>query len=246
MLGAQDRGPGTRQLIEELGDRHRPGRVELRGRLVEDEHGRAHRHDARDGDTLLLAAGQGERFAVGEMADRQPSECRVDPRVHLVARDAQVLEPEGELLPDRQLRCGQLVRRRREDDPHPPEKRPGGCRDGILPLDDDPAADLRLDHARDEPGRRECQRGLARAGPPGDADALPGRHGHADPFDARLAAAWIADRQVLHQQGRTVVAGGRVGRHRPSTPIATSTITTAATRIATRSHRSTGGSATIR
>ena len=127
VLGAQDGRPGTRQFVEQLGDRDRPGRVELCGRFVEDEHGRAHRHDARDGDPLLLAAGQGERLAVGEVADRQPGERRVDPRVHLVARDAEVLEPEGELLADGQLRRRQLVGRRREDDPDPAEERSGGC-----------------------------------------------------------------------------------------------------------------------
>ena len=44
------------QAVEEVCDRGCPGRVELRGRLVEDEDVRAHRDDARDGDTLLLAA----------------------------------------------------------------------------------------------------------------------------------------------------------------------------------------------
>ena len=37
VLGAQDRGPGAGQLVEQVGDRRGPGRVELRGRLVEDE-----------------------------------------------------------------------------------------------------------------------------------------------------------------------------------------------------------------
>ena len=100
----------------------RSGRVELRGRFVQDEDARAHRDDARDRDPLLLAAGQGERLAVGEVADRQPRQRRIDPRVHLVARDAQVLEPEGELFADGQLRRRELVGRRREDDPDAPEE----------------------------------------------------------------------------------------------------------------------------
>ena len=50
-------------------------------------------------------------------------EGRVDPRVHLGPRDAEVLEPERELLADRQLRRRQLVGRRREDDPDPAEQR---------------------------------------------------------------------------------------------------------------------------
>ena len=68
----------------------------------------------------------------------------------------------------------------------------------------------------------------------------------ATPSMLGFAPAGIADRQVIDQQGQTVVADGRFGRHRPSTPNATSTIATAATRIGTRSQRSTGGSATIR
>ena len=100
----------------------RPGRIELGRRLVEHEDARAHRDDARDRHALLLAAGQGERLAVGEVADRQPRERRVDPGVHLVARDAQVLEPERELLAHGQLRCRELVGRRREDDPDPAQE----------------------------------------------------------------------------------------------------------------------------
>ncbi len=128
VLDAQDRAARSGELLEQLRDRPGPGRVELGGRLVEDQHGRAHRHDARDGDPLLLAAGQRERLAVREVADRQALEGRVDPRVHLVARDAEVLEPERELLADRQLRRRQLVGRRREDDPDPAEQCAGGGR----------------------------------------------------------------------------------------------------------------------
>ena len=126
VLGAQDGGPAPRQRLEQVGDRRRPGRVELGGRLVEDEDARAHRHDARDRDALLLAAGQGERLAIGEVGDAQPRQRVVDPRVHLGPRDAQVLEPEGELLAHRLLRGRQLVGRRGEHDADPPEQRVGG------------------------------------------------------------------------------------------------------------------------
>ena len=118
-----------------------PRRVELGGRLVEDEDARAHRHDARDRHALLLAAGQRERLAVGEVADRQALQRRVDPRVHLVARHAQVLEAERELLADGQLRCGQLVGRCREDDPDLAEERAGRGRRRVGAFDDDPAVE---------------------------------------------------------------------------------------------------------
>ena len=128
VLGAQDGGPAPRQRFEQVGDRRGPGRIELGGRFVEDEDARAHRHDARDRDPLLLATGQGERLAVGEVGDPQPRQRGVDPRVHLGPRDAQVLEPEGELLAHRLLRGRQLVRRRREHDADPPEQRVGARR----------------------------------------------------------------------------------------------------------------------
>ena len=69
MLGAQDRRPVPREFVEECPDLGRARRIELGGRLVEDEHLRAHRDDARDRDALLLAAGQGERLPIGQVAD---------------------------------------------------------------------------------------------------------------------------------------------------------------------------------
>ena len=63
-----------------------PGRIELGGRLVEDQDARAHRHDARDRDPLLLAAGQGERLAVGEVGDRQPRRASSSIRASISAR----------------------------------------------------------------------------------------------------------------------------------------------------------------
>ena len=69
VLHAQDPAPAAGQLRQEVGDPGRARRVELGGRLVEDEDGRAHRDDAGDRHPLLLAARQGERLAIGEMAD---------------------------------------------------------------------------------------------------------------------------------------------------------------------------------
>ena len=123
VFGTQDRRPGPRQLVEEVGDRRGPRRVELGRRFVEDQDVGAHRHDARDGHALLFAAGQGERLTVGEVADRQAGERGIDPSVHLVARHAQVLEAERELLADGLLRGRQLVGRCREDDPDLAEER---------------------------------------------------------------------------------------------------------------------------
>ena len=118
MLHAQDRRPTGGQLTEQGSDVGRSRRIELRRRLVEDEDVGAHRDDARDRDPLLLATGQGERLAVGEVPDAEAREHAIDPVVHLLARHAQVLEAEGELLADRRLGSRQLIGRRREHDPH--------------------------------------------------------------------------------------------------------------------------------
>ena len=116
MLRGEDRAPVADDLAQEVRDGFGPQRVELRRRLVDDEDGRVHRHDAGDRHPLLLAAGERERLPIGEVRDAQPFEHGIDPAVHLVARDGEVLEAEGELLADRGLRGGQLVGRRREHD----------------------------------------------------------------------------------------------------------------------------------
>ena len=91
LLDAEDCDAVASQLGEQVGDRLRAGRVQLGRRLVEDEHVGAHRHDARDRDALLLPAGQRERLAVGEVANAEPRQHRVDPTVHLIAGYCQVL-----------------------------------------------------------------------------------------------------------------------------------------------------------
>ena len=213
VLGAQDRRAGPRQLVEEVGDRRGPRRVELGRRFVEDEDAGAHRHDARDRHPLLLAAGQREWLAVGEVTDRQAGQRGVDPRVHLVARHAQVLEPERELLADGQLRGRQLVGRRGEDDPDLAEER-AGCRGRrVGAFDDDPTVELGPDDARDEPGRGERQRRLAGAGPAGDADALAATRSAGRSPRGCARAVPDSGRRVLRSAAGSPSASRR---HRPS------------------------------
>ncbi len=47
----------------------------------------------------------------------QTVEHLVEPAIHLGPGNGEVLEPEGELLADRELRRRELIGRRREDDP---------------------------------------------------------------------------------------------------------------------------------
>ena len=58
LLRDEDRDTVPGQRRERLTDERRPGRIELRGRLVEDQVARAHGQQARDGDQLHLAARQ--------------------------------------------------------------------------------------------------------------------------------------------------------------------------------------------
>ena len=169
------------------------------------------------------------------MIDPETSQGFVDPRVHRVARHPEILEPEGELLAHGQLRCRQLIGGRREDDPDLAEKRGRRGRRSVAAVHDDATGQLRTDDPRHEPGCRKRQGGLARSGPSGDAQALPGldREGH--PFQAPFAASRIADAEpatstaVLSSagplgagasdpmpSGGTVTRGFRSAQQRPS------------------------------
>ena len=143
----------------------RAGRVELGGRLVEDEDARgpctgsrrsrpaaARRRTAR-------SARRPARWAMPSALER-----RVDPRVHLARGHAEVLEPEGELLADGQLRArraGSPASRRRS--------RPGrarsaaGAADRRAAGDGHAAPDPRPHDAGDEAGRGQRERRLAGA-----------------------------------------------------------------------------------
>ena len=249
VFGTQDGGPGPRELVEEVGDRRGPRRIELGRRFVEDQDTGAHRHDARDRHALLFAAGQGEWLAVGEVADRQAGQRGVDPSVHLVARHAQVLEAERELLADGLLRGRQLVRGCREDDPDLAEERAGRGGRRVGAFDDHPTVELGPDDARDEPGRGERQGRFPGARPAVDADPLAATDRQVDPLEAVLAPSRISDAETFDQERRRRRrrhAAIARRRHRPMTPSANSTMATMAARISQRSHRSIGGSATTR
>ena len=71
VLDDEQRGPGRRELAERLADQPRPLRVELGGRLVEDEVGRPHRQQRGD----RPRAAPGRRTAAAARARRGPR-CR--------------------------------------------------------------------------------------------------------------------------------------------------------------------------
>ena len=175
MLGAQDGRPAVRQLFEQVGDRGGPGRIELGRRLVEDEDGRPHRHDARDRDPLLLAAGQGEWLAIGEVGDAQPGQGVVDPRVHLgPRRRPRFSSPNASSSRTVCFEADSWLAGVANTIPTRPSSASGGGPGGGDPDDLDPTVEPGPDDARDEAGGGQRQGRLAGTGPAGHADPLAG------------------------------------------------------------------------
>ena len=136
--------------------------VELRHRLVEEQQPRLERERRGEADPLQLAAGELDRLPAPEVERVHRLERALDPGPDLRRRDAEVLEPEGDLvrddrhhdlvlgiLEDRRDGAGELGRARAT---------------GVEPGDDDPALEAAAVEVRDEPGESAEQRRLARAG----------------------------------------------------------------------------------
>ena len=252
MLRGEHRAPVADDLAQEVRDGFGPQRVELRRGLVDDEDGRVHRHDACDRHPLLLPAGERERLPIGEVRDAQPFEHGIDPAVHLVAWDGEVLEAEGELLPDRGLGGGQLVRRRREHDADlaQPIRRAGGRR--VDAGDMQRPVDLGTHDPWDECGARQREGRLAGAGRPGDPQQLARPNGEGDVAERGGGAPDVSDAQrggLDPAVGRVVPVADRVRRLRHSRNgfVMAATMTATNPRSSRRrSTRSAGGSTTSR
>ena len=196
-------GPTSGQLREEVGDRRRPGRIELGGRLVEDEDRRPHRHDAGDRDPLLLAAGQGERLAVGEVADREPRRAMASIRASISSRGTpRFSSPKASSSRTVSFDADSWLAGVEKTIPTRPSSAPTAAvpRASIADGDRRPV-ELRPHDPRDEPGRGQRERRLAGAGPAGDADPLAGRDRQVDAGQRRLAPTDVADRHVVEDEG---------------------------------------------
>ncbi len=147
-----------RELEERLG----PGRIELRGRLVEQEQLRLERECRGEADALQLAAGDLRHASNAELCDADGGERGVNPRQDRLRRRADVLErecdlgidaPEDDLvlgvLEDRCNRSRQLCRTR-------------AARIAARHLD--PAFEPAAVEPRHEPRKCAHERRLARAG----------------------------------------------------------------------------------
>ena len=72
--------------------------IEVRGRLVEEQHPRSEREDPGDGEALLFAAGKRRGRVVLAVGEPDVRERAVDARPDLVRRYAAVLEPECDVV----------------------------------------------------------------------------------------------------------------------------------------------------
>ena len=79
--------------------RRRDG-VELARRFVQDQHRRAHHHDGREVQQLLLAAGQFGHVLVEPVLDAEERGHLGHPSADLGRLDAKALQPEGQFVPD--------------------------------------------------------------------------------------------------------------------------------------------------
>ena len=222
--------PVGAQPAEQVDDGRCPGRIELGRRLVEHEEARPHRGDRGDRDPLLLAAGQRARVAIGEVADAEGVHRRLDALVHRRhARDAEVLQPEGEFLADGRLRAGELVGRRREDDPAPPDARRRPSR-GQAPI----RRPVERRPARRPAARTTRGRSPAAARASVDLPA-PVRTGQPEPLAVRDRERDVVERRfaAARDSGRSV---RRCEAHRPTPDRRLATTTSAvATSSPTRS-----------
>ena len=135
---------GADDVLHRLGG----GRIEARGRLVEEQHGRIARERPRQRQPLLLAAGQPSRGAIGEMTETDQFEQLAGAARMLRARDAGGTQREADIgggaAPEhrRALKHDRALERRDIFQPAP---------------GDAPA------RGRDQPHRHAQQRGFARA-----------------------------------------------------------------------------------
>ena len=191
--------PGGLPLLEHVEQPDLAARVERVGRLVEQQDLRVHREHARDGDALLLAAGQRVGRAVEQRRDAQLLGDGRDALAHVVLGEAELQRAERELVEGgvaEQLDVGVL-----EDEAHAAAELAAKRR--VL----ERVLGERVPERRDRASRGEHeavehleQRGLARAVRAGDGDVLAG-----------------LDRQVDAGQRRDCPRGTRGGRRRART-----------------------------
>ena len=163
-----------------VADQPGPLRVELGGRLVEDEVARPHRQERGDRPTSWrLAAGQPARFALGQVLDAEHARARPCVRATVSrAGSPRFIGPSATSSKTDAGHPGQLRGRVLEPDPDPRRELVERLAGHRLAVDRQPAAGQRAaDRARREPRRDEAERRLARLVRPDDARRSRRRRG---------------------------------------------------------------------
>ena len=140
-------------------------RIEVRGRLVEQQQARTERDRAGDRQTLLLTAGERVGAAVGGIREAHRRERRVHPCPDLRGRHAAVLEPERDVVAGArhdELRLWILEH----------ERGLGASLSRCVAAHQELALALAAAGAVEKTGERLEQRALARAGRAEQQDAL--------------------------------------------------------------------------
>ncbi len=185
----------TVELRCEIEQRLRRFRIELGGRLVEQEEPGTKREGRGDTHPLELAGRELVRLPACQMLGSKRTERLESAAVDLRRRRAEVLEPEGNLVLDPgedDLVLGIL-----KDARNAPGEvaRPRAA--GVAAVHLDPPREPAAVKVRHETGERTQQRGLSRAGRAQEADELAGPELERDVRQGRRPGVRVAVRQVL-------------------------------------------------
>ena len=160
--GCPHRREPRRQLAAAVG-------IEVRRRLVQDQDRRVRREDPRDGEPLLLTAGQAAGASAVEPSEAEPRERRRDARPHRRRRPPEALEAERNLVIH--ALHDELALWVLEDDPDRAGDERLAIVAGPIPGHDELAVEAPPDRSGHEPGDRAGQRALARSGWADDQEA---------------------------------------------------------------------------
>ena len=168
----------------ELGARLQPElRVEVRERLVHQVDGRVADNRARQGDALLLAAGELRRFSRQQLGQADARRRFAHPPIDLGGLDAAGAQRKGDVVEDGEMRIQRVVLKDHRD-----------VAARRLELVDAAIADPDFTGVeRFESGQQPQQRRLAAARRPEQDEALARFHVEADPIDGVVRAEPFGD-----------------------------------------------------
>lgn len=170
-------------------------RVELGGRLIEEEQARFEREHGGDGHALAFAPGEGVEAAATEVVDAERREEVIEAAVHLRAGEAMLLHAKGDFILDRfgdGLGFGLL-----EDHAGDGGDAAGGCTRGIDAGDGGGAGVVPAVELGHEAVEDAKERGLAACGRAGEKGELPIEDFQGDIAQGRRSGAGVGVSDVF-------------------------------------------------